>query len=365
MKTFVPKNSITTNWFLIGYIIILFYSLLGKIDGLGEPLKLCTNISLTIFFFIIISKIRYINLKVLLLFIMGIIIAVKSNDYSLFKLVLFCTAGNFVDFRKCVKIEFFFRALLVFLVIFLCSKGIAVDEIIYTDEGIRHSLGFVNPNVMAIAFYILCLDILYLSGMRIRWWNIILCIGLMYYASINSGSRTPVIIFSLLLILLFIYTIKPSFFYNKKIRFIITYSSVFLAILTAIFTFLYIGYGMFGGIGDKYLSVIDRFDRILLFYKEFGFSLFGNDLSVMDMSLDNFYSYVLLGLGIVGMSFYLIYSPKLMKCFYKQNDISMLLIFFCFYIYGLSEKFWMYVDYNIFMLAYSQIIIPRNKQFKI
>ena len=183
----------------------------------------------------------------------------------------------------------------------------------------------------------------------------------MHYASINSGSRTPVIIFCLLLLLLLINTTKPSFYYNKKIRFIITYSSVFFAILTTVFTFLYLLYGILGGIGDKYLSVIDRFDRILLFYKQFGFSLFGNDLSVMEMSLDNFYSYVLLGLGVAGISFFLIYSPKLLKCFYKQNDISMLLIFFCFYVYGLSEKFWMYVDYNIFMLAFSRILIPMKK----
>lgn len=364
MVSNIEIDNRSTKIFIIAYGILLTYSLLGKIPGFGEILKNISYVSIIIFSYLSIYNLHRVQLKqaliVIALYICSFIIVYSSNDYSIFKLILISSAACFVDFKKCVKFDIIFRFVLIPSVIGLCYAGIAPDEIVYTDGAERHSLGFVNPNVMAISFFILCLDILYLCGMKISKWNTLICLAIMYYTSSNSGSRTPVLVFCIVIICSIIYTLKPNFFFKRIIRWLIINSPIILALITLFLTIFVMSNGIFIDIPEKYLSLFERFQRNYTFYTQFGLSVFGNNLEIMEMSLDNFYAYSLLALGLFGTSFYLLYLSRVLKFFFNKENFPLVLIFVCFVIYGLSEKFWMYADYNIFMITFGYIFMSKR-----
>ena len=48
----------------------------------------------------------------------------------------------------------------------------------------------------------------------------------------------------------------------------------------------------------------------------------------------------------------------------KENETSIILVVFIFVIYGLSEKLWLNVDYNIMITAFSYLIFYNNNGVK-
>lgn len=106
---------------------------------------------------------------------------------------------------------------------------------------------------------------------------------------------------------------------------------------------------------DKVLSY--RITNISFYYDNFGVSLFGCDTSTIKRTVDSFYGFTFIVLGVVTFLLFIHFYRKLEKRLCNVNK-QLAIIIFCFFLYGVSERLWMYIDYNMFMLAFAELIYP-------
>ena len=101
-----------------------------------------------------------------------------------------------------------------------------------------------------------------------------------------------------------------------------------------------------------------RLSNIVYYYDSLGMSLFGGELLEVGKTNDSFYGFVLIGLGLVTFFLAIFAYQHLEKklCIINQ---PLAIVVFSFFLYGLSERLWMNVDYNIFMLAFAEVLYSK------
>lgn len=81
----------------------------------------------------------------------------------------------------------------------------------------------------------------------------------------------------------------------------------------------------------------------------------GTSIASGNRTLDNLYAYLIISSGIIVFIFALVAYSKLVKDLYIYGNIPMAIIVFLLFAYGISERLWFQIDYDILMLAFRQL----------
>ena len=351
--------------FYVAYFFFLLYAFFGTIDTFREPLKMLTNISMSMIFLSFFLQLRKYNAKeivvLLLLLLLSLIYISKTDNFLLLKLILIIIVSKDVAFDKRISFDMKLRVVFLILMMLLYNLGIAKDVTALFNGKIRHSLGFSNPNVLGMHIFILCIDFLYLKRETLTFPNILFCIILFFLSNYYSGSRTIFLILILVIFMFLIYKYRKKFFEKNFIKFFIINSPFILAIVVLIAYNLYINNDSIGILINKVLS--GRLLNIEFFSNNYTINLFGNNIAIAIKSLDTAIAYALYAFGISGILLYMFGFKFLLKKLYNIKNYPLLIITFTFIIYGLSEKLWLFADCNIFITALSLIIFKDDKLF--
>ena len=356
----ITIKQICTDLFLIAYALFLSYSLLGHISSLHESFKIISIASIAIFVLCFILQLPTYKLKEILIIagilLLGLIVASKSADYLLVKLVIFLLAAKNVDFRKIVRFDLKIRLILIVLVMLLCKIGVAEDVIFEFEGFVRHSLGFTNPNTLGCAILILVFDVLYMTKMKLGLISTPFVVALMLFLYFFAGCRTVAILIILALLVCVINTYFKKLICNNFTKTILSLLLIICAAMTFICLNLYEnGNSLMLSLNDL---LSNRLGIISMFNKAGGFSIFGQSFDIA-RSLDNAYAYACFHLGVVVFALFAIGYFFLIRKLYKMNDIALVLILSLLMIYGLSEHLWINADYNVFMLVWSLLIFNK------
>lgn len=98
-------------------------------------------------------------------------------------------------------------------------------------------------------------------------------------------------------------------------------------------------------------ALSNRLKNIARHSRRVSVTMFGNDLARHNLTLDSAYAYLVLGLGAVTSACFLVLMAALARRLQRTGDTPMLIVLLCLLAYGLSERLWMNVDYDILMLC--------------
>lgn len=354
----IPIKKINQGLFTISYFLFLSFSIIGHIPKIGGYLNLLTNVGIVLLLLSALVQIKKYTKKelmiLLVLFCFSIILISRCQDYILFKITIFLAAAKNIKIEKCIFTDFWIRLFLIVFTIILYKLNIAPDVISNYNGSTRHSLGFTNPNTLGMHILILCFDILCMSKYRFSVKKILIVILLVIFSDIFAGSRTTTYISILTIILMLIYHSNPHFLENKKIYYIIINSVLIMTLLTLGMYLLYTTGTQIGNLLNEALS--NRLYNMDIYRKTYQISLLGNDNTNMGLTLDTAYAYCFFIYGIVAFFLLIIVFRKLFKKLYQTHNNVLIIIMFSFVIYGLSEKLWLSIDYNIFMIVFAGLL---------
>ena len=356
---------IDTKLFFTAFSLILAYSFIGSESVFGVFLKNLTYFSQIIFVWLFIKNIfRY--KKIELLVILGFTflflgISINTQDYSIFKLMLFTLAFKNIDFNSCIKYDVWLRVFLIIIIYVFYTLGYLSDNLSNRGDEfgiIRHSYGFANPNALALAVSICCMEFLYTYQkhyLKLKGFFILL---VMLFVTMVTDSRTSLYAVILFMLLFFVNLYIPNLVRNKLFVTGVKITPTILAILIAIMVSAFVEnpFDQKSVFYDKILS--GRLDIAASYAKLFSPELFGNNLSMnsfVDRSLDNAYVSMYLSSGIIISVLFLIGYWKLINRLYKANNMVMIFILFCFTIMGVGEKIMLCVDYNLLMILFGTL----------
>lgn len=344
------------------YGLFLTYSLLGHIEIFKMPLKYSTYFAIAI---LIVNFIIQYNknpdeglIWYIILMFFSLVNAYFCGEYVLFKLMLFAGSMRTIGFKAIIRFDMKLRATLIILVSVLCTIGIAPDDV-HMDAGVmRRSMGFTNPNALGIAVFGLICDILYTYDFKMNFkiTAVVSAITIWMYAFARCRTATLAILVLILVALL--YNWIPQFFESKFFK-AVCYSMPFiLSLLTYVATVSYMNNESFGLNVNKILS--GRVQSIVSHVEMFRVTFWGQNIGeTIHKTLDNTFAFVLYGLGIGVFVLFFVFYIRTVKNNFKYNNIHLVIIMLAFMCYGLSEHLWVYVDYNIFMLAFAYN--PKNE----
>lgn len=346
----------------LAYGLFLTYSLLGHIDIFKMPLKYATYVAIAI---LIVNFILQYNKNpdesfvwYAALMIFSLVNAYFCGEYVLFKLMLFAGSMKTLGFKGIIRFDMKLRALLIIAVSVLCTIGIAPDNVHMDEGGLRRSMGFTNPNALGLAVFGLICDILYAYDFKLtpKITAVISAITIWMFA--YARCRTASFAIIVLVFFAFLYNKIPNFFRSKFFKSICYMTPFLLSIFTFTVTYLYInGYDIAYKI-NKLLS--GRVKSIVNFVKIIKPTFLGQPIhETLAYTLDNAFAFVLYDLGILAFILFLVFYIRTVKNNFESNNIHLVIIMLAFMCYGLSEHLWVFVDYNIFMLAFAYN--PKNE----
>lgn len=343
--------------FYVAYGFLLSFSLLGHVSILGSYLKLAADAAMLILILAFLIQIRKFQagelLAMLVVGAVASIVAYETGDYAFVKLLLLLVASKSMSLRKIVRFDVVIRVVLVSTVLLLYVGGLALDVQSYFEGTYRHSLGFTNPNALGMAILILCLEILYLNQMRFRWSTIAFVVVLSTFSDFYAGSRAASVVVVMAVFLSICHSVRPEILRLTFVRTVSCYSAVIFCGLMACLVYLYASGGAIAHELNHLLS--NRLSNTYLLSQSYGISWFGNNLENSGLALDSTYAYLWIGLGPLVLIFFLWAFTGLMRELIRQDNIPLLIVFFCLATYGMSERLWVNVDYNVFMLAFVQL----------
>lgn len=353
----VTKKACITTFFYLAYLTFLTFSMFGHIPTVGGYLKELTNVGLAIFVIIVCFRLRDYSARegiaFTLFLLYSLFVAFRTGDYGFFKLGMMIFACKGLDFRKIIKRDLYTR--IVFVVIMLCLwlSGIAPDVTSDYNGAVRHSMGFQNPNHVGIIVFIVIMEILYLSKMHLSIVQYIVVFAILMVEDYMAGSRTAEFISLIAIGLATFFTFRPQVYEKRMVKAIMCWGGIICAALTAETFFLFKSGNAIAVVVDKMLSY--RITNIAFYYNRLGVSILGNNSLSVNRTIDSIYGFSFIVLGIIAFLIIMIAYYKLERIL-CQSNMTLAIIMFCLFVYGLSERLWMYVDYNIFMLAFAELI---------
>ena len=171
-----------------------------------------------------------------------------------------------------------------------------------------------------------------------------------------SGSRTAGIMNFIIIMLAMIYS-RWQWVYNGL------WAKIILRYCTWVFSGVTFGLAWLYSMGISSIIALDiafsgRLSNIIYYYDSLGLSLVGGEVLEVGRTNDSFYGFVLIGLGIVTFFLVMFAYQRLEKKLCVINQ-PLAIVVFSFFLYGLSERLWMNVDYNIFMLAFAELLYSK------
>lgn len=340
--------------FKISYALFLTYSLIAHIPMFKTVLKIGTVIAIALFlvnFFLQYNRVeRNLFWIYVALMLFSLVQSHFSNDYGLFKLILFAGSVRKLRFKDIIRFDMKLRIVLILTVMILCVAGIAPDVTVYYEGILRHSMGFTNPNTLGIAAFILVCDLIYVWDMRINFWHLLLVAGISVWLFYIARSRTAVYGILLTVGLALLYNWWPTLFSSKVGKYVLFGGMACFALFTLITTSAYMREAAWAFKLDDILT--GRISRVAEFADLVKLKLFGQPIGeTLSRSLDNTYAFVWYDLGLITFALFVFAYVRAQKLNYNV-DMPLCVLLFVFALYGFSEHLWINVDYNIFMLAF-------------
>lgn len=357
-----------TKYFFFAFSLILAFSFIGIESSLGVLLKTLTFISFGIFSYLFItsaSKYSQIELlRVVLFLVLFLFISLNTKEYSLFKLMLFTLAFKGLDYKLCIKYDVWLRFGLIITIYLLYVLGILQDVTgARGEDTIRHSFGFTNPNALALAVSIFCMEFMYVyhrNHLKVKCLFVTL---IMFITTSVTDSRTSLYTFVIFMALFFTNKLIPSLVRNKLFLITTQLTPILLSVLIIYMVNSYID-NPSSQTSIMYNTLLSgRLDISAAYWKVFQPALFGNFVTgngIIDRSIDNFYVTLFISSGIIVALWFFVSYWILIKKLYNKGDMNLIFIFLCFTIMGISEKLWFFVDYNILMMAFG-VLLYSNK----
>ena len=352
------KEHLHTVMFIIVYSSFFLYASLGHISAIEMPFRYLRYLAAPLLAVLIVQGLKNVTKQTVCILIFIAALGILSKDANLIKIVILSLAAVGEDLRACIKFECKLRAAVIAGVVILYYLGIAPDMYAWGNGEIRHSMGFTNPNAFGLAVTILCMEFLYLRGMKINAAETIAILLLCKYVDVCSKSRTSILVILMSLVLAILNTMLPKVFKNVKAAACIPMLPAICGATTLLLIFLF---SLGNGLAVRINAFISgRLAFPIVYLQECPISLFGMDTSAIGVTIDNAYIYTWITWGLIGFVFFVAVQTYMLKRCIAMDEIALLLVFICFTIFGLSERLWMNIDYNIFVLAYSKIILEEG-----
>lgn len=365
-------NKIDRYLFYIAYTLMLSRRLLMTIDVLAPFFKYTQPLCLVILGWIILSKLPKYDLKTLfggilvgMIIFMNYTIAHKMFIVYIFLLVL---AFKDMDFTEFIRYELILKILLMIIVFYMCYTGNIHNVVYYRGDHITQALGFSNPNGLGAYALSICCSYMYLRYKKIRFYDYLIVILVMYGVYEITYCRTAIIGIALLLISILMLQLYHK--YNLHIPNLKKLLPLVPILIFVGFMFIFFQYGKsdFVYTIDYYLS--ERLKCGWEFYKVFGITLLGNDVSSVAKiyALDNAYLALLIRYGALILGLFLGLHCLGIKQILKEHNKSkeiLIIIIIVYLIYGISETTLFKFYFNPFILflstfVFNQPISPKN-----
>ena len=353
----VTKKTCITTSFYLAYLTFLTFSMFGHIPTVGGYLKELTNVGLAIFVIIVCLRLRDYSAQEGVVFAIllsySLFVAFRTGDYGVLKLGVMGFACKGLDFKRIVKRDLYTRILFIFIMLYLWLSGAAPDVTSVYNGTVRHSMGFQNPNHVGLFAVIMIMEILYLSEMHLSIVRYVAVFAILMAEDYIAGSRTAEFIALIAIGLAMVYSFYPRFYEKKIVRSIMCWGGMICATITATAFFLFKSASGVAIIMDKIFS--GRITNIVFYYSRLWVSILGKNPLSVSRTIDSLYGYSFIVLGIFAFLIIMMtyYKIEQILC---QSNMPLAIIMFCLFVYGLSERLWMYIDYNILMLAFAELI---------
>ena len=356
-------NSTWSMLFNCAYGSFLIYSMLGHIPMLHSIFQFLSLIGIALLVFGFLFQYRICEKKEFIVyccfFIVAIVTAIYNKNFAFIKLVLFAGSVRYVEMKNIVEFDLKLRAILIILLYVMSLIGFANDEVFYYNGIARHSLGFKNPNALGVAIYILVCDIIFMSGNKIKVKHLIVIILIAGWLYSVARCRTAVYAILMLVILVILYKLFPNIYKVKFTKILFISVPFVLSYITYISVKGLINYHPAALELDKLLST--RLSAVATFVVRLKPTIFGQPIGeTVAVSMDNAYGFVLYDLGILIAIILLLLTVKAFLKYFKTQNIMLCIIMLSFICYGLSEHLWLFIDYNIFMLAWCPNLVVRD-----
>lgn len=349
--------------FYISYFLFSLYAFVGSIETYRAPLRLLSNISMIIILITFIIQFKKYKLNefmcIVLLLLLSFMYIYFASNYLLLKLVLLIICTKNLEMDKLISYDVKLRIFLLLVMFVLSKTGHAYDNVAYFEGKIRHSMGFTNPNVFGHHILVLCMELFYVNRDKINITKIIMISLLSIFSYIYSGSRTAMILYFVFLILFLCTNKNMNILEKRKVKKFIIYSPIIISIFVYILYFLYKNNYQLGMEIDKLLS--GRLFNIKFFSTRYSVNLFGNDIAQANKSCDTAPVYTLYAFGVSGFILYNLSIKKLFDKLYELKEYPLIIIMLIFVVYGISEKLWLFVDVNLFLVMFKELVYKRKR----
>lgn len=356
-------NSAWSRLFNCAYGSFLIYSTLGYIPALHSIVQLLSMVGIVLLIFGFFFQYRFCTKKEFLAYciflILAIVTAIYNKNFAFIKLVLFAGSIRCVDMKSIAKFDLKLRAILIFLVYVMSLIGLATDNVFYYNGFARHSLGFTNPNALGVAVYILVCDIIFVVGNEIKIKHVIIITLIAGWLYSVARCRTSVFAILLLVLLIILYKLFPRIYKTKIMKILFIIAPFALSFLTYI--------GVKGLINNHPVALAldqlmtTRLSAVATFAVRLKPSFFGQPIGeTVALSMDNAYGFALYDLGILISIILLCLTVRAFNKYFRTQNIMLCIIMLSFIYYGLSEHLWLFVDYNIFMLAWCPNLVVQD-----
>lgn len=361
-----------------GYsLYIISVSLFNNINiTLAHVIKICSFLILILCF--LIDKYRKKELLVYSL-LLGILLVIsyQINDTRLLYTYLFIISFPSVEFKEVVKVDLAVRMTGFVITNALFFFGMGQDIILYRDGEIRHSFGYNHPNT-CFAMLIMCgIDLLvlfFVNSKRLtkqKVLSIFLYVCLMLFYAENTGSRTGLFVFLLILALILLEYAFKIVSNNKYLAGIFQYTSLIACSISIIVAELYTKFPIFLRLNTIFTS---RLSSMAYFWDNYKPSLFGQILTKVSTQeaeilntrayvLDNLYINLILQYGILFTIIFLLIYTITSKRLKTDNQYIYLIIMAGLAIYGFAEGLPLNIDFNVYLLlieyVYKEITLGR------
>lgn len=359
----IRENSKWSKLFNFAYGTFLIYSTLGYIPMLHKPLQLVSMIGIILLIFGFLFQYRICKRQdficYCLFLALALITSVYNSNYAFIKLVLFAGSIRCVEMKSIAKFDLKLRTVLIVLLYLMSLVGLATDNVFYYNGVARHSLGFTNPNALGVAVYILVCDIVFLAGNEINIKHLLIITLIAGWLYSVARCRTSVYAILLLLFLAILYKLFPRIYKTKIMKYIFMITPFILSFITYISVQGLIHHNSVALELDKLLS--SRLSAVVTFVTHLKPKILGQSIGeTVALSMDNAYGFAWYDLGILISLILLWLTIRAFNKYFKTQNIMLCIIILSFICYGISEHLWLFVDYNIFMIAWCPNLVVED-----
>lgn len=354
----------------------LFYAALGMLVSLtfvanvgqvAPAVPALVMISLSILMLAVLLRIpEYRGVEIVPLCLFGIIAVYRlfcCGDTSTIKFVLLLAACRGVELNHCIRLDMVLRVVWTIVLVVFSQMGLAQDAVIIDAErGVRHSLGFSNANQLGMSVLVISFELLYLSGFKLKLVTGLMLLGIVSVLDYFSGSRSATLLIYIAIAVALVNTFWRRGITRSNALFRVSqFAAPALFILTMI---TLVGYQK----GDLWALKINelltnRIKVIDVFSTQYSPSLLGRDIAGFGVSFDVLYAYLFYGYGLLIGVGYLVALPLLIKRLHARHEHGLVIVFLLLSIYGLSERLWLCVEYDAFMLAFSLLLYAESSTY--